>query len=120
MEATRRKIQTISIYERVMTIVWQRLAPTFGIRTINAIAKNVIVRQAAEHPFAQFLKVGEDGLVWDDVKSHAAEMNEADLHHSLDAIVDEFFDALSNLIGRLIVGKLFQEVEELVRKGGTE
>lgn len=112
-----RSIETVGVYERVMNIVWQRLSPTFGIRTINAIAKNVIVRQSKAHPFARYLHVGDDGLVWTDVKAHVSEVPIEELSRSLEALVDEFFDALSNLIGRLIVGKMFREAEEMAKKG---
>jgi hypothetical protein len=36
----------------------------------------------------------------------------------LEVLLDEFFEALSNLIGKLIVGKLFHEAEEMAKKGG--
>lgn len=113
------QLQTVQIYERVMKIVWDRLSPTFGIRTINAIAKNVIARQAHTHPFVQNLQVDADGLVWTEMKSHAGEVPVDELSEGLEILVDEFFDALSNLIGRLIVGKLFQEAEEMAKKERT-
>ncbi|MBI3980132.1 MAG: hypothetical protein HY331_18310 [Chloroflexi bacterium] len=31
------KQETIDVYKRVTAIVWQRLSPTFGIRTINYV-----------------------------------------------------------------------------------
>lgn len=115
-----RKLDIVIIYERVMRIIWQRLSPTFGLRTINAIAKNVVVRQSQDHPFARYLHVNENGLDWTEVKAHASEVPEEELSSSLEGLLDEFFDALSNLIGRLVVGKLFQEAEQEVRKGGVE
>lgn len=114
-----RKLDIVNIYERVMKIVWQRLSPTFGLRTINAIAKNVVVRQSQEHPFARYLRVNESGLDWTEVKAHVSQVSEEELSSSLETLLDEFFDALSNLIGRLVVGKLFQEAEQEVKKGGT-
>ncbi|HEX2922502.1 MAG TPA: hypothetical protein VHS28_00560 [Chloroflexota bacterium] len=110
----------IEIYERVMRIVWQRLSPTFGIRTINAIAKNVIVRQARDHPFTHYLSVDSEGLVWSELRAHSAEISQEEMSAGLDILLDDFFDALSNLIGRLVVGKLFQEAEEMVKKGEVE
>ncbi len=115
-----RKVETVNIYERVTGIVWQRLSPTFGIRTINAIAKNVVIRQAPLHPFIRHLQVGEDGLVWTEVRAQLDEVTEDELASTLEALLDEFFEALSNLIGRLVVGRLFQEAEELARKGGPQ
>lgn len=114
-----RRIEIINIYERVTRIVWERLSPTFGIRTINAIAKNVLVRQAQDHPFVQYLQVEPDGLVWTEMRAHVGEVAEEELSSSLESLLDAFFEALSNLIGRLIVGKLFQEAEELAKKGET-
>ncbi len=110
-----KKTDIVNIYQRVTGIIWQRLSPTFGIRTINAIAKNVIVRQAAAHPFVQKLQVDQDGLEWTEVRAHLDEVSEDELASTLEALLDEFFDALSNLIGRLVVGKLFQEAEELAK-----
>ncbi|MGE5620012.1 MAG: hypothetical protein ACM3US_12220 [Sphingomonadaceae bacterium] len=117
---TDRRIEMLSIYERVTRIVWQRLSPTFGLRTINAIAKNVIVRQARGHPFVGYLTVREEGLDWSDAKRHVGAVSEPELTASLEALLDEFFDALSGLIGRLIAGKLFHEAEELAKKGKTQ
>ena len=115
-----KRVQTIEIYERVTRIVWQRLGPTFGIRTINAIAKNVIVRLTQDHPFVLHLRVMPEGLDWEEMKAHAGEVTEEDLGRTLEALLDEFFEALSNLIGRLIAGKLFQEAEEMAKTAGAE
>lgn len=111
------KVDTVRIYQRVTGIIWQRLSPTFGIRTINAIAKNVVVRQSSAYPFVRHLRVNENGLDWSDVNANLAEVSEGELATTLEAMLDEFFEALSNLIGRLVVGKLFHEAEEMVKKG---
>ena len=114
-----RKSQTVDIYERVATIVWQRFSPTFGIRTINAIAKNVLARRVRDHPFVRYLQVDENGLVWSGVRGHLDEVSDEELAASLESFMEGFFDALSDLIGALVVGRLFQEVEELVERGGS-
>ncbi len=115
-----RRVEILNIYDRVTKIVWQRLSPTFGLRTINAIAKNVIARQGQTHSFIKYIQVSEDGLDWGEAKLHVGEVSEEELDSSLEALLDEFFDALSNLIGRLIVGKLFQEAEEMAKKGDVQ
>ena len=112
-----RRTEMVNIYERVTRIIWERLSPTFGIRTINAIAKNIIVRQSTAYPFVRYLQVNEDGLVWSDLRSRAGEIDEEQLSSGLEVLLDEFFEALSNLIGKLIVGKLFHEAEEMAKKG---
>jgi hypothetical protein len=117
VESTNRGPDALKVYQRVFIIIWSRLSPTFGIRTINAIAKNSIARQSKAHPFLTFLTVNYDGLVWDRFESeHAGSVDEA-AFDALDALLDEFFDAVSNLIGKLIVGKIFQEAEEAAKKG---
>jgi hypothetical protein len=113
-----RRVEMVNIYERVTRIIWERLSPTFGIRTINAIAKNIIVRQSTTYPFVRYLQVDEDGLVWNELRSRAGEIDEEQLSSGLEVLLDEFFEALSNLIGKLIVGKLFHEAEEMAKKGG--
>ena len=107
----------IKVYQRVFQIVWGRLAPTFGIKTINAIAKNSIVRQSKDHPLLALLMVDDDGLVWARFEAEACNSSTEEAFDSLDAMLDEFFDAVSNLIGKLIVGKIFQEAEEAAKKG---
>ncbi|MHB1417607.1 MAG: hypothetical protein ACYC1C_20355 [Chloroflexota bacterium] len=115
-----RRQEIVEVYKRVMTIIWQRLSPTFGIRTINAIARNVISRKSAEYPALANLQVGQDGLEWGQLEERLPQTDEAQLRPMLDEFLDEFFEALSNLIGRLVVGKIFKEAEEMAQKGGQE
>jgi hypothetical protein len=107
----------LNVYQRVFQIVWGRLAPTFGIKTINAIAKNSIVRQSKAYPLLALLTVDDDGLVWGRFETEVRGLSNEEAFDSLDALLDEFFDAVSNLIGKLIVGKIFQEAEEAAKKG---
>jgi hypothetical protein len=106
----------VNIYERVTRIIWERLSPTFGIRTINAIAKNIVVRRSPAYPFVRYLQVSGEGLVWTELRARAIEIPEEELSAGLEGLLDDFFNALSNLVGQLIVGKLFQEAEELAKK----
>ncbi len=115
----RRRGETVAIYERVTAIIFQRLGPTFGQRTIAAIAKNVVTRQAKQHRLLGFLAVSEQGVNWSDFKAHLGDVPEEEVAASLEGFLDEFFEALSNLIGRLILGQVFKEAEEAV-KGGDE
>lgn len=109
----------LGVYKRITSIVWQRLSPTFGIRTINAIARNIIARRADDHELG-LLDVGPDGLLWDRLEA-AKTLPPADkLQEQLDDFISDFFEALANLVGRLMVGKLFKEAEELARKGEGE
>ncbi len=110
----------VGVYQRVTGIVWQRLAPTFGIRTVNAIARNVIVRGSKTHPSLALIKVGEDGLEWGELDAKLADVDGEQLRQMLDGFLDEFFDALANLIGKLVMGKIFKEAEEMARKGTPE
>lgn len=108
---------TIDVYRRILAIVFNRLAPTFGHRTIAAIAKNAAARQAREHPILAHLKFSEAGADWTAFEASLGGASVEEIATSLDSFVDEFFEALSSLIGRLIVGKLFQEAEELAKEG---
>ncbi len=109
----------IGVYKRITQIVWQRLSPTFGMRTINAIARNVIARRASDRELG-LLDVGPDGLVWARLEAHLRPGLADRLQTQLDAFLGDFFDALANLIGRLMVGKIFKEAEQLARKGEDE
>lgn len=115
-----RKQEITNVYKRILAIIFERLAPTFGQRTIAAIAKNVLARQAKEHGILRYLQVSEQGVDWQAFQDHLDEASEEDISGGLEDFLDEFFDALSNLIGRLIVGKLFKEAENLVKRGEEE
>jgi hypothetical protein len=114
------KQDTVRVYKRVTSIIWQRLSPNFGLRTINAIAKNAIVRTAKQHPYLTHLKVSADGLEWNNFEAALNEVNEDEVSAMLEDMTDEFFDAVATLIGRLVVGKIFAEAEEAVQKEGQE
>ena len=81
---------TVRVYQRVTAIIWQRLAPTFGIRTINAIAKNALARSTREHPALAALKVGADGLEWGALDAHVPAGDEAEIGAALEFFMDEF------------------------------
>lgn len=106
----------IGVYKRITDIVWQRLSPTFGMRTINAIARNVIAKRAADGALA-LLDVGADGLLWDRLTENVQTQSADRLQQQLDAFIGDFFESLANLIGRLMVGKIFKEAEEIARQG---
>lgn len=112
-----RKQEIVNVYKRIVNIIFERLSPTFGQRTIAAIAKNVLARQVKKHPSLKFVAVSERGADWGALESHLAAYAEEQIAASLDDFLDEFFEALSNLIGRLIVGKLFKEAEEMAKEG---
>lgn len=109
----------LGVYKRITDIVWQRLSPTFGIRTINAIARNVIATRSRDRELA-LLDVGPEGLIWDKLDAQTRPPNPDRLQQQLDGFISDFFEALANLIGRLMVGKIFREAEELARQGEAE
>lgn len=115
-----RKSEYTEVYKRVIAIIFERLSPTFGQRTIAAIAKNVLARQSKTHPSLAYLKVSDEGVDWKEYQQHLGEVPEEQVSKGLEEFLDEFFEALSNLIGRLIVGKLFKEAEELAKRGDEE
>lgn len=118
-DRSRERDDVVGVYQRITSIVWQRLSPTFGLRTINAIARNVIARRANDRELA-LLEVGSDGLLWDKLEAIAHPPSPQRLQEQLDDFISDFFEALANLIGRLMVGKIFKEAEELARKGESE
>jgi hypothetical protein len=117
MDELQRRKELLGVYERVAAIVWQRLSPTFGIRTVNALARNVVARQAKRHPDMTALKVGPNGLEWAEIERKLMDIEAEELRRMLDDFIDEFFEALATLIGKLVVGKIFKEASELAREG---
>jgi hypothetical protein len=113
-----RRGEILRVYERVTDIIFQRLGPTFGTRTIAAIAKNVAARQSKAHGLLAYLAISERGIDWSGYREHAEEVSEEEASAGLEEFLDEFFEALSNLIGRLILGQLFKEAEESINRGG--
>lgn len=108
--------ETVRVYKRVTSIIWQRLSPTFGIRTINAIAKNSLARSAQQYAELARMKVGPDGLEWEQFETHLDQIDEERVSAMLEQLMDEFFEAISVMIGRLVVGKIFAEAEEELQK----
>jgi hypothetical protein len=109
--------ETVRVYERITESIWQRLAPTFGQRTINAIAKNAITRTARTHPALLRLEVTpDDGLNWEQFEHHLGDVTGDEVSTMLGDLMDEFFEALSNLAGRLIADKVFSEAEKEVEQ----
>lgn len=104
---------TMRVYQRITASIWRRMAPTFGIRTINAIAKNAITRASRAHPYLLHLEVApDDGLTWAHFDGHLNEVSPDEVNTMLGELMDEFFDGLSTLAGNLIANKIFTEAEK--------
>lgn len=100
-----------------MAIVFQRLSPTFGHRTIAAILENSLARRAKRHKILRHLAVTEDGVQWDAFRNHLHEASDQEISAALEQLLDEFFDVISHLIGRLIATKLAEEAKETAKRG---
>ncbi len=112
-----RRQDIVNVYKRITAIIFERLSPTFGQRTIGAIAKNVLARQSKKRKVLKHLRISENGMDWAEFEAHLEETTDEDISAGLEAFLDEFFEALSNLIGKLIMGKLFREVVDTVKRG---
>ncbi len=115
-----RRVDVVRVYKRVTAIIFQRMGPTFGSRTIGAIAKNALARQGKRHPILAYLAVSDQGIDWGELDSHLGEASEEEVSAGLEDFLDEFFEALSNLIGRLVLGQIFREAEEMTKRGEPE
>ncbi|MBI5531702.1 MAG: hypothetical protein HY898_03230 [Deltaproteobacteria bacterium] len=109
LEAVRQ--DSLSTYRRVTDIIWQRLSPTFGIRTINAIARSVIVREQGKHPLLGHLGVNDSGLDWSEFERRAQAVTPRSMQQSIDCFINAYFEALANMIGHIVVSKLFNDAE---------
>ncbi len=115
-----RRGDVVNVYKRVTAIIFQRMGPTFGSRTIAAIAKNALARQGKRHPVLAYLTVSDKGIDWSQFDSHVNEVSEEEVSAGLEDFLDEFFEALSNLIGRLVLGQIFREAEEMTKRGESQ
>lgn len=107
------QLDTTRVFQRITASIWRRMAPTFGVRTINAIAKNAIVRTARSHPYLNHLDIStDDGLDWSRFEGHVDEYRADEVSTMLGDLMDEFFDGLSTLTGQLIADKIFSEAEK--------
>ena len=113
-------VKTVEIYERITNIIWRRLAPTFGERTIAAIARNVVALDSAKYPILQHLQVTDQGSRWGTLKYAVQGEGSEDVTAGLDTALDDLFEALSDLIGRLIVSKVMTEAKGEAQKEGGQ
>ncbi len=108
------QIEILGAYQRVIAIVWRRLSPTFGIRTVGAITRQVIIRSAKRYPVLAMLKLGDDGVEWGAFEASIERVGLAELRQMLDQLMDDFFEALASLMGDLVVRKIFKGTEEIL------
>lgn len=103
----------MGVYRRITVSIWRRMTPTFGVRMINAVAKNAIARTARVHPFLSHLDIAvDDGLAWGEFEAHVGEITADEVSAMLGDFMDEFFNGLSTLTGQLIADKIFAEAEK--------
>ena len=77
----------------------------------------MFARRAQTDPLLARLKITEEGIDWRGFEARIEKLPADEVRRMLDAFVDDFFEALASLIGRLIVAPIFQEAKS-VTKGG--
>lgn len=110
-----RKQEILEIYEELLRTVWDRILPTLGRATVIAITERALVLTREHFPVIEQLKVGPDGLVFDQLRESIGESGVSSIREALQELVADVIDILAILTGDVLVTQLVAEIE--VRRG---
>ena len=106
------KTEVVEIYEDLLHTIWDKIAPTLGTVTTAAILKRAVHRTKTEYSLFDYLQVTpEEGLVFDELKSHIGEKDSEALMSGFKELIANLFDILARLTGNILVGELMKVIE---------
>lgn len=105
----------LKTYQDLLKTIWDRVVPTLGIVSTSTIFKRAIETAGKKHPIIGYLKVGDTGFSFEELEKNLGE-DEAVVRDSFKELIANLFDILAKLTGKVIVGELLKEVEEVEKK----
>ncbi len=101
----------LNIYEDLFQTIWGKIVPTLGAVTTAAILKRAVHCTKSEYAVLDYLQVTEQGLVFDELRSHLGEKDRQLVLSAFKELVANLFDVLARLTGNILVDELNKLVE---------
>jgi hypothetical protein len=106
-----RQDEVMAIYEDLLRTIWERLVPTLGRVTVNAILDRSIATTAERYHFVKHLVVTREGLSFDALRKNIGDQEQRSIRDAMKELVANLIDLLAVLTGDIIVRHLLKEVE---------
>jgi len=112
--------EILTTYEDLLKTIWDRVVPTLGVMSTVTIFKRAISITEKKHPIIGYLKVGDTGISFEELKKNVASGpeggDEGEMRDSFKELIASLFDILAKLTGSVIVSELLKEVEKIDEK----
>ena len=117
--------QLVTLFERALDALWQRVHFTLGEVTLTAIVDRVLYTASEKYPFLSTLKVEGSEIRFDEFRKQGAVQHDRHLPKAVRFVLVEFLTVLGNLTDEILTPALHAELskvalEEPGRTGGED
>ena len=96
----------IPAFERAFDSLWHRANETLGEVTLTAIVDRILYNATEKHPVLAGLRLGAEGLSWQDGPERTRAMTDAQLTDAIRYVLVEFLTVLGNLTADILTPAL--------------
>jgi hypothetical protein len=106
-----RKEEVLTIYEDLLSTIWNRIVPTLGRVTVSAIMERALALTKDTYPLLGHLQVTDGGVSFDVLHQRIGEEKREEIREALKELVANLIDILAMLTGDILVKQLVREIE---------
>jgi hypothetical protein len=106
-----RKEEALTIYEDLLSTIWNRIQPTLGRVTVSAIMERALVLTKDMYPLLGHLQVTDEGVSFAVLHQQIGEEACEDIHEPLKELIANLIDILAMLTGDILVKQLIKEID---------
>lgn len=102
--------QLLTLFERALDALWQRVQITLGEVTLTAIVDRVIYTTSETYPFLSTLKIEGNGIRFDEFRQQGATHHHHHLPEVVRFVLVELLTVLGNLTDEILTPTLHAEL----------
>ena len=101
----------VSIYENLLSIIWNRLLPTLGKFTVTTIVKRSITISENKFPIISNIEI-KDEFSLEKLRNQLKEEDCSYVSDAFNELIVNIIEILASLTGEIIIQKLLEEMEK--------
>ena len=105
-----------ALFEKAMTVLWQRTYSALGDITVAAIVDRVLYNATEKYSALGSLKLDTSGINFAEFRHHSGSINDRELREAIQFVLVELLTVVGNLTAEILTPALHSELSSVTVK----
>ena len=106
----------LNLYSNLLMEIWDIVSALIGEAILALLLASTIRRLRDKYPFLTYLKISEEGVLWEELRENSRGLYPTEIHRGLQSLITHLFNLFSALAEGVISRELFPKVFPKVRE----